>query len=210
MKGSVVVGFFHSTLRYVFIFFIPALIPVLGTWQVCKTLCIYLLYWSISLLARLYYDSFSWNRKYSIREFAKGAFFCTLSLRAIYGKFLKRWEYQTTLPISWETCVQVKKQQLDPDKEQLTGSKLGRSRTNLRYANSTTPMAESDKELGSLLMKVKEENEKAGLKLHTQKTKIMASGPITSWQVDGETMETAIDFILGLQNHCKWWLQPWN
>ena len=65
-------------------------------------------------------------------------------------------------------------------------------------------MAESEKGPKSLLMKVKEENEKAGLKLHIQKTKIMASGPITSWQVDGETMETAIDFILGLQNHCKW------
>ena len=75
---------------------------------------------------------------------------------------------------------------------------------NLRYTDDTTLRAESEEELGSLLMKVKEENEKAGLKLHTQKTKIMASGPITSWQVDGETMETAIDFILGLQNHCKW------
>ena len=75
---------------------------------------------------------------------------------------------------------------------------------NLRYTDDTTLRAESEEELGSLLMKVKEENEKAGLKLHIQKTKIMASGPITSWQVDGETMETAIDFILGLQNHCKW------
>ena len=75
---------------------------------------------------------------------------------------------------------------------------------NLRYTDDTTLRAESEEELGSLLMKVKEENEKAGLKLHIQKTKIMASGPITSWHVDGETMETAIDFILGLQNHCKW------
>ena len=72
-------------------------------------------------------------------------------------------------------------------------------------------MAESEEELKSLLMKVKEESEKAGLKLNIQKTKIMASCSITSWQIDGETMETVKDFILGgLQNHCKWWLQPWN
>ena len=66
-------------------------------------------------------------------------------------------------------------------------------------------MAENEKELKSLLMKVKEESEKVGLKLNTQKTKIMASGPITSWQIDGETMETVTDFIyFGLQNHCRW------
>ena len=66
-------------------------------------------------------------------------------------------------------------------------------------------MAESEEELKSLLMKVKEESEKAGLKLHIQKTKILASGPITSWQIDGETVETVADFIfLGLQNHCRW------
>ena len=65
-------------------------------------------------------------------------------------------------------------------------------------------MAESEKELKSLLMKVKEESENVGLKLHIQKTKIMASSPITSWQIDGETMETVTDFILGLQNHCRW------
>ena len=59
-------------------------------------------------------------------------------------------------------------------------------------------------------MKVKEESEKFGFKLNIQKTKIMASGPITSWQIDGETMETETNFISGLQNHCKWWLQPWN
>ena len=77
---------------------------------------------------------------------------------------------------------------------------------NLIYTDDTTLMAESKEELRSLLMKVKEENEKAGLKLNIQKTKIMASGPITSWQVDGETMETVTDVILGLQNHCRWWL----
>ena len=72
-------------------------------------------------------------------------------------------------------------------------------------------MAESKEELKSFLMKVKEESEKAGWKLNIQKTKIMASGPITSWQIDGETMKTVTDFIFpGLQNHCRWWLQPWN
>ena len=134
------------------------------------------------------------------------------------GKFLKRWEYQTTLPDSWEICLQVKKQQLEPDMEQWNWLKIGKgvhqgyilspylfnfcaeyimwnawlddsqagiqiARTNinnLRCADDTTLMAESEEELKSLLMKVKEESEKAGLKLHIQKTKIMASGPITS------------------------------
>ena len=82
----------------------------------------------------------------------------------------------------------------------------GRNINNLRYADDTTLMAESE-ELKSLLMKVKEESEKVGLKLNIQKTKIMASGPITSWEIDGETVETVSDFILGgLQNHCRWWL----
>ena len=81
----------------------------------------------------------------------------------------------------------------------------GRNINNLRYAEDTTLMAESKEELKSLLMKVKEENEKAGLKLKIQKTKIMASGPITSWEIDGEAVETVTDFILGgLQNHCRW------
>ena len=75
---------------------------------------------------------------------------------------------------------------------------------NLRYADDTTLMAESKEELKNLLMKVKEESEKAGLKLSIQKTKIMASGPITSWQIDGETMETVRDYFLGLPNHCRW------
>ena len=78
----------------------------------------------------------------------------------------------------------------------------GRNISNLRYANDTTLMAESEEELKSLLMKVKEESEKVGLKLNIQKTKIMTSGPITSWQIDGDTMETLTDFILGgLPNH---------
>ena len=71
-------------------------------------------------------------------------------------------------------------------------------------------MAESE-ELKSLLMNVKEESEKVGLKLNIQKTKIMASDPITSWEIDGETVKTVTDFIFGgLQNHCRWWLQSWN
>ena len=78
-----------------------------------------------------------------------------------------------------------------------------RNINNLRYADDKTPMAESKEELKSLLMKVKEESEKVGLKLNIQKIKILASGPITSWQIDGETMETVTDF-LGLQNHCRW------
>ena len=83
----------------------------------------------------------------------------------------------------------------------------GRNINNPRYADDTTFMAESEEELKSLLMKVKEESEKVGLKLNIQKTKIVASSPITLWQIDGETMETVKDFyFLGLQNHCRWWL----
>ena len=85
-----------------------------------------------------------------------------------------------------------------------------RNVNNLRYADDTTLMAESEEELKSLLMKVKEESEKAGLKLNIQKMKIMAFDPITSWQIDGETMETVTDYFGRLQNHCRWWLQPWN
>ena len=87
----------------------------------------------------------------------------------------------------------------------------GRNINNIRYAEDIILMAESEEELKSLLMKVKGENEKAGLKLNIQKTKIMAYSPITSWQIDGETMETVTDFILGCsKNHRRWWLQPWN
>ena len=78
-------------------------------------------------------------------------------------------------------------------------------------ADDTTLMAETEEDLKSLLMKVKEESEKVGLKPNIQKTKIMASGPIISWEIDGETVETVSDFIFGgLQNHCRWCLQPWN
>ena len=136
--------------------------------------------------------------------------------------------------------MQIRKQQLELDMEQQTGSKLekeciktvychpaylyaeyimrntgldevqagikiaGRNINNLRYADDTTFLAESKEELKSLLMKVKE-SEKAGLKLNIQKTKTMASSPITSWQIDGETMQTVTDFNFGgLQNHCRW------
>ena len=80
----------------------------------------------------------------------------------------------------------------------------GRNINNLRYADDATIMAESEEELKSLLMKVKEESEKVGLKLNIQKTKIIASGPITSWQIDAETMEIVTFYFLGLQNHCRW------
>ena len=138
--------------------------------------------------------------------------------------------------------MQVRKQQLELDTEQETGSKVGkeyvkavychpayltqmqstscknavldeaqtgikisgRNISNLRYADDTTLMAEREEELKSLLMKVKEESEKVGLKLTIYKTKIMASGPITSWQIDGETVETVTDYFFMLQNHCKW------
>ena len=92
------------------------------------------------------------------------------------------------------------------------GSKIAeRNINNLKYADGTTLMAESKEELKSLLVKVKEESEKVGLKLNIQKTKIMASSLITSWQIDGEMIETVTDFyFLVLQNHCRWWLQPWK
>ena len=86
------------------------------------------------------------------------------------------------------------------------GIKIARRNiNNLRYVDDTTLMAESEEELKSLLMKVKEDSEKVGLKLNIQKTKIMESGPIMSWEIDGETVETVADFIFGgLQNHCRW------
>ena len=89
--------------------------------------------------------------------------------------------------------------------EEQAGIKIARRNiNNLRYADYTILMAESEEEIKSLLMKVKEESEKVGLKLNIQKTKIMASGPITSWQIDRETMETVRDYFLGFQNHCRW------
>jgi len=96
--------------------------------------------------------------------------------------------------------------------EPQAGIKIARRNiNNFRYADDTSLLTESKDELKSLLMKVKEESEKAGLKLNIQKTKIMASGPINSWQINGEIMENSDRFyFLGLQNHCRWWLQTWN
>ena len=89
--------------------------------------------------------------------------------------------------------------------EAQAGIKIARRNiNNLRYTDDTTLMSECKEELKSLLMKMKEESEKVGLKLNIQKTKIMASGPITSWQIDGETVETVTDYFFGLQNHCRW------
>ena len=86
----------------------------------------------------------------------------------------------------------------------LEETQAGRNINNLRYVDDTTLMAESQEELKSLLMKVKEESKKAGLKLSIQKTKIVASNLIISWQIDGETMEIVTDYFCGLQNHCRW------
>ena len=95
--------------------------------------------------------------------------------------------------------------------EAQVGIKIARKNiNNLWYADDTTLMAENEEELKSLLMKVKEETEKVGLKLNVQKTKIMASGPITSWQIHGETVESVRLYFGELQNHCRWWLQSWN
>ena len=89
--------------------------------------------------------------------------------------------------------------------EAQSGIKIAGRNNNLRYADDTTLMAENEEELKGLLMKVKEESEKVGLKLSIQKTKTMASGPITSWEIDGETVETVSDFYLwGAPNHCRW------
>ena len=95
--------------------------------------------------------------------------------------------------------------------EAQAGTKVARRNiNNLRYTDDPTLMAESEEALKSLLMKVKEESEKVGLKLNIRKTKITASGSITSWQIAGKTMETERVYFWGLQNHCRWWLQPWS
>ena len=113
-------------------------------------------------------------------------------VKAVYG----RPAYLTyMLSTSWGT-LGWRKHKLE--------SIAGRNINNLRYADDTTLMAESEEELRSLLMKLKEDSEKVGLKLNIQKTKIMASGPITSWQIDGETMETVTDYLSGLHNYCRW------
>ena len=93
------------------------------------------------------------------------------------------------------------------DESQAEVKFAGRNINNHRYADDTTLMAESKEELKSLLMKMKEESEKTGLKLNIQKTNIMASSPIISWQIDGATEDTVADYFSGLQHHCRWWLQ---
>ena len=95
-------------------------------------------------------------------------------------------------------------QNTSQDETQAGIKTVGRNINNLRYADDTTLMAESEDELKSLLMKVKEESEKVGLKLNIQKTKIMASGLVIPWEIDGETVETVTDYFFGLQNHCRW------
>ena len=88
---------------------------------------------------------------------------------------------------------------------------VGRNINNLRHADDTTLLEKSEEEGKSLLTNGRKESEKAGLKLNIQKTKIIASGPITSWEIDGETVRNSVRlYFLGLQNHCRWWLQPWN
>ena len=95
-------------------------------------------------------------------------------------------------------------------KHKLESRLARRNINNLKYADDSILMTESEEELKSLLMKLKEGSEKVGLNHNIQKTKIMASGPITSCQIDGEKMETVTDNFGRLQNHCRWWLQPWN
>ena len=108
--------------------------------------------------------------------------------------------------LDYEGNIKLSKARLD---EAQAGIKnAGRNINNLKSADDTILMTESKEELKSLLMKMKEESEKAGLKLNIQKTKIMASSPIILWQIDGGTMETVRDYFLGLQNHCRWLLQP--
>ena len=102
-------------------------------------------------------------------------------------------------------------QNAELDEAQVGIEIVGKNINNRRYADDTTLMAESEGKLKSLLMKVKEEREKVGLKLNIQKTKIMASSIITWWQIDGEAVETVADFVfLGSKITCRWWLQPWN
>ena len=161
------------------------------------------------------------------------------------GKYLKRWEYQTTLPVSCKTCEQVKKQHLEPDMEQRTASKLGKEYVKAVYCHlayltyiqsakckmpgwmnhklesrlpgevsvtSDTQMTPHLKWRGTKehLDEGKEGEWKSWLKFNVQKMKIMTSGPITSWQIERNNGNSDILYFLGLQNQCRWWLQPWN
>ena len=115
------------------------------------------------------------------------------------------------LPCLFNFCAEYIMWNAGLDQSQAGIKTAGKNNNNLWYTDDTTLMKESKEELKSLLMKVKEESEKAGLKLNIQKMNIMASDPITSWCIDGETIETVTDFtFLGSKNHCRWWLQPWN
>ena len=114
-------------------------------------------------------------------------------------------------PCLFNFCAEYIMQNAALDEAQAGIKVAGRNINNLRYADDTTLMAESEGELKSLLMKAKEESEKVGLELNIQKTKIMASGPITSWQIEGGNNGNHDRLYFGgLQNHCRWWLQPWN
>ena len=108
------------------------------------------------------------------------------------------------LPCLFNFYAEYIMQNVGLDEAQAGIKSVGRVINNLRYADATSPMAESEEELKSLLMEVKGESEKAGLKLSIQKMKIVASSPISSWQIDRETMETVRDYFLGLQNQCRW------
>ena len=195
----------------------------------------------------------SWKKQESSRKISTSASLTTLKPLTVCittncGKLFKRWEYQTTSSASWKICMQVKKQQLEPDMEQQTGSKLGKEHIKavychpayLTYMQSTSwqmlgswstswnqdcwekyqqpQICRWHQTYGRKWRRTEEpldEGErgewKAGLKLNLQKTKIMATGPITSWEIDGETVGTVSDFIFGgHQNHCRWLLQPWN
>ena len=171
----------------------------------------------------------------------------TVCIATNCGKFLKKWEYRTSLPASCKPCMQAKKQQLEPDMEKWSYIKLrkeyvegicchpayltylqstswemlGWTKHKLKsrllggisitsHADNTMLMAEREENPKSLLMKVKEESKKVGLKLNIQKMKIMASGLITSWEIDRETGNSVRLYFGGLQNHCRWWLQLWN
>ena len=165
-----------------------------------------------------------------------------------FTKFLKRWKYQSTLPASWEICMEIKKQQLELDMEQQTGLKLGKEYIKavycylayLTYIQSTScempgcmkhklesrlpgeiSLISDMQMIPPLWQKAKgtkeplDESERRKwkswlLEYNIQKTKVMASSPITSWQIDGETMDSVRLYFLGLPNHCRWWLQPWN
>ena len=131
---------------------------------------------------------------------------CSLPGSSVHGIFQARVLEWGAIAFSLYAEYIMRNAELD---EAQAGIKIaGRNINNLRYADDTTLMAENKEELKSLLMKVKEESEKVGLKLNIQKTKIMASSPITSMQIDREAMETVTDYFWGLQNHFRWGLKP--